>query len=50
MTRKELIEALEQIKEAIADSNELTDEARFKAYISVEDAIDHVRENYGGDD
>ena len=50
MTKKELIEALSSIKEAIANADELTDEARFKAYISVEDAIDHVRENYGGDD
>lgn len=45
MTRKEMIEVLEQIKEAIAYSEELTEAARFHAYVSVEDAIEQLREN-----
>lgn len=47
MTRKEMIEVLEKIKEAIAENEaeELTDNARWHAYISVEDAIEHIREN-----
>ena len=49
MTRKEMIEALEQIKEAIANSEELNKAARFYAYISVEDAIEQIRDNYDGD-
>lgn len=49
MTRKELIETLEQVKDEIAQSNELTDYARYKAYISVEDAIEHLIENYDRD-
>lgn len=49
MTRKEMIEVLEQIKEAIANSKELTEAARFHAYISVADAIVQIRENYDGD-
>lgn len=53
MTRKELIETLEQVKDKIAQNSELTDYARYRAYISVEDAIQQVVENYdgvGGDD
>lgn len=49
MTRKEMIEALEQIKEEIANAHELADGARFKAYISVEDAIEQIRENWDED-
>ena len=47
MTRKELIQLLEQVKDEIAENNELTDYARYKAYISVEDAIEHLIENLG---
>lgn len=49
MTRKELIETLEQVKHEIAQNSELTDCARYRAYISVEDAIQQVVENYDGD-
>lgn len=49
MTRKELIEMLEQVKDEIAQNNELTDYACYRAYISVEDAIQQVVENYDGD-
>ena len=49
MTRKELIEMLEQAKDEIVQNNELTDYARYKAYIGVEDAIQQVVENYDGD-
>ena len=49
MTRKGLIEMLEQAKDEIAQNNELTDCARYRAYISVEDAIQHIVENYDGD-
>lgn len=49
MTRKELIEMLEQVKDKIAQNNELTDYARYRAYISVEDAIQQLIENYDGD-
>lgn len=49
MTRDEMIEALKQIKEAIACSNELTEGARFYAHIAVEDAIDHICENWDED-
>ena len=47
MKRQEMIKALEKIKEAIAENKaeELTDNARWHAYISVEDAIEHIREN-----
>lgn len=50
MTRNELIEALEQVKDKIADGDELTEYARYRAYISVEDAIQHLIENYDTDD
>ena len=40
---------LEQAKDEIAQNNELTDYARYRAYISVEDAIQHVVENYDKD-
>lgn len=45
MTRKEMIEVLEQIKEAIAYSEELTEAARYRAYLSVEDAVEQIHEN-----
>ena len=47
MKRQEMIKALEKIKEAIAndEAKQLTDNARWNAYISVEDAIKHIREN-----
>lgn len=48
MTRKELIEMLEQVKDKIAQNNELTEYARYRAYISVEDAIQQLIENYDG--
>ena len=47
MKRQEMIKALEKIKEAIAENEEeeLTDNARWHAYISVEAAIEQIREN-----
>ena len=45
MKRQEMIKALEQIKEAIAYSKELTEAARYRAYLSVEDAIEQIHEN-----
>lgn len=47
MTRQEMIKKLEEIKEAIAwDSNgELTDYARYKAYITIDSAIEFITEN-----
>lgn len=47
MKRQEMIKALEKIKEAIAEdeAEELTDNARWHAYRSIEDAIEHIREN-----
>ena len=49
MTRKELIEILEQVKDKIANSDELTEYARYRAYISVEDAIQQLIDNYSDD-
>ncbi len=47
MTRQEKIEKLEEIKEAIAwdSDDELTDYAREKAYICIQQAIEHLQEN-----
>lgn len=45
MARKELIEALLNIREAIIESPELTDYALEHAVYSVDDAITHIREN-----
>lgn len=52
MTRREMIEKLEEIKEAIAwDINcELTDYARDKAYIAVDGAIEFLVENEDRED
>ena len=49
VTRKELIEMLEQAKDEISQNNELTDYARYRAYISVVDAIEQLSENYDED-
>lgn len=49
MTRKELIETLEQVKHEITQNNELTEYARYRAYISVVDAIEQLSENYDED-
>ena len=49
MTREELIEMLELVKDKIAQNNELTEYARYRAYISVEDAVQQVVENYDRD-
>ena len=48
MTRKEMIETLEEIKVEIAwdSDDELTDYAREKAYIAISGAIEHLQENY----
>ena len=47
MTRRELLKTLEEIKEEIAwDSDgELTDHAREKAYICIEQTIEYISEN-----
>ena len=52
MTRQEMINKLEEIKEEVAwDSNgELNDYARDKAYIEIDSAIEHLQENYGAED
>lgn len=49
MTKQEMINKLEEIKEEVAwDSNgELTDYARDKAYIAIVGAIEVLQENYG---
>ena len=49
MTRQEMINKLEEIKDEIAgDSDgELTDYARDKAYIAIDSAIEVLQENYG---
>ena len=48
MTRKQMIEALDKIREEIAtdEHEELTDEARERAYMCVVSAIDYLTENY----
>lgn len=47
MTRQEMIENLEEIKDEIAwdSGGELTDYARGKAYISIAQAIEYISEN-----
>ena len=52
MTRQEMLDQLEEIKDEIAwDSNgELTDYARDKAYVAIEGAIEVLQENYGAED
>ena len=52
MTRQEMIDQLEEIKDEIAwDSDgELTDYARDKAYIAIDGAIEYLQENYGAED
>ena len=52
MTRQEMINKLEEIKEEVAlDSDgELTDYARDKAYIAIDSAIEVLQENYGAED
>lgn len=47
MTRRKMLEKLEEIKDEIAwDSDgELTDHAREKAYICIEQAIEYISEN-----
>lgn len=45
MTRKELIEALLNIREEIMESFDLTDYAFEHAVCSIDDAIAHIREN-----
>ena len=52
MTRQEMIKKLEEIKEAIARNIncELTDYAQEKAYICIDQAIEHLQENYGAED
>lgn len=47
MTRQELIEALNKIREEIACCDEsVTDYAREKAYLDIASAIDTLEENY----
>ena len=52
MTRQEMINTLEEIKEEVAwDSDgELTDYAREKAYIAIVGAVEVLQENYGAED
>ena len=52
MTRQEMIKKLEEIKEEVDWDNdgELTDYAREKAYICIDQAIEHLQENYGAED
>jgi hypothetical protein len=47
MTRCELLNRLDEIREAIADNSteELTDYAREKAYMCIVAAIDYITEN-----
>ena len=47
MTRQEMIKKLEKIKDEIAwdSGSELTDHAREKAYICIEQAIEYINEN-----
>ena len=49
MTRQELIKRIEECKDLLlsdVDADEVTDYAREKAYISLDDAIELLRENY----
>lgn len=47
MTRREIINRLDEIREKIAEntSEELTDYAREKAYMCIAAAIDYITEN-----
>ena len=47
MTRREMIKKLEEIKEEVDWDNdsELTDYAREKAYICIDQAIEYISEN-----
>ena len=47
MTRRKMLEKLEEIKEAIAwdSGGELTDYAQEKAYICIAQAIEYINEN-----
>jgi hypothetical protein len=47
MTRRELINRLDEIREeiALASSEDLTDYAREKAYMCIAAAIDYITEN-----
>lgn len=49
MTRQEMIEKLEEIKEEVDwdSDDELTDYARERAYIAISGAIEYLQENYG---
>ena len=51
MTRQEMINTLEEIKNelALGNNDELTDHARKWAYIHVDQAIEHLQENYGAE-
>ncbi len=52
MTRQEMIKKLEEIKEEVDWDNdgELTDYARERAYVCVQQAIEFLQENYGAED
>ena len=47
MTRRELINAIAELKEKIAgiSCDEVTDYARYEVYIDLDAAIDHLEEN-----
>jgi hypothetical protein len=47
MTRREILNRLDEIREAIAENlaEELTDYAREKAYMCIVSAIDYITEN-----
>ena len=51
MTRQEMIKKLEEIKDEIAwdRGGELTDYARERAYVCIQQAIEHLQENYGAE-
>ena len=51
MKRQEMIKKLEEIKEEVAwnSNGELTDDAREKAYIAIDSAIEFLQENYGAE-
>lgn len=45
MTRFQIITELRRLREAIVDCEELTNYAREKAFVDIDDAIDMIREN-----
>lgn len=47
MTRIELIKAISELKEKVAEisCDEVTDYARYEVYIDLDAAIDHLEEN-----